>query len=236
LSTDYTFIYERRAAEYDRMVAAEDCDGNLIRALNAIAPLEGAEVLEVGAGTGRITRQIVGAASRVVAVDRSQAMLDVARRHLEATGRVNWELRCADAVELPVASGWADVAVAGWVFGHSRYWHPESWRETIASAIGEMERALRPGGALIIIETLGTGAEEPRPPSAELAEYYGWLEGDRGFSMRSISTDYRFHDAEEAASAMGFFFGDDFAGEIRRRGWARVPEHTGLWFKRVSSG
>lgn len=233
VSVDFQSIYERFADEYDRMVAAEDCEGNLLPALAAIAPLEGASVLEVGAGTGRITRQIVGAAARVIAVDRAQAMLDVARRHLTATGRSNWELHCADAAQLPVPSGFADVAIAGWVFGHFRYWLPDGWRGSISGALGEMERALRPGGALIIIETLGTGLDEARPPSPELAEYYAWLEGERGFSRRAIRTDYAFADAPAAAAAMGFFFGDDLAEEIRRRDWARVPEHTGLWWRRV---
>jgi hypothetical protein len=94
-----------------------------------------------------------------------------------------------------------------------------------------MARALRPGGALIVIETLGTGLEEARPPSPELAEYYAWLEGERGFSRRAIRTDYKFADASKAASAMGFFFGDAFAEEIRRKGWARVPEYTGVWWR-----
>lgn len=232
MSTDHADIYKHSADEYDRLVSAEDCEGNLLPALSAVAPIEGAAVLEVGAGTGRITRQLVGRAARVVAVDRSAAMLEVARRHLATAAGTDVTLHCADARELPVPSGWADIALAGWVFGHFRYWLPDGWRESIGRALDEMERATRPGGALLVIETLGTGFEEPRPPSPELAEYYAWLEADRGFTRRAIRTDYQFPDVATAAEVTGFFFGESFAEEVRRKGWARVPECTGIWSRK----
>ena len=96
-----------------------------------------------------------------------------------------------------------------------------------------MERALKPGGALILIETLGTGREDPSPPSAELAEYFAWLEAEHGLARVAIRTDYLFPDVETAAAITGFFFGDAFSERVRREGWRRVPECTGLWWKRV---
>jgi hypothetical protein len=96
-----------------------------------------------------------------------------------------------------------------------------------------MERALRPGGALVVIESLGTGEDEPRPPSPELAEYHAWLEEDRGMDRSVVRTDYRFADVESAARATGSFFGRDFAERVRREAWSRVPECTGLWWRRV---
>src|SRR5690349_18456670 len=180
---DQQQIYAEHAAEYDALVSAEDCEGHLLPALEAIAPVAAARVLEVGAGTGRITRLLVGRGAHVTAVDSAPAMLAIARRHLEALGAPSlWELHCADAAALPVASGWADVAVAGWVFGHLRYWMPDDWQASITTALGEMRRALKPGGALIVIETLGTGREDPRPPSPQLAEYFEWLEATHGMT------------------------------------------------------
>lgn len=231
---DQQRIYEHHAAEYDALVSAEDCDGNLLPALESIAPLAGASALDVGAGTGRVTRILARKAARVVGVDRAPAMLEVARRHLEATRpEAAWELHCADARHLPVPDGWADVAVAGWVFGHLRYWMPDAWREEIAAALGEMKRALKPGGALIIIETLGTGREDPQPPSPALAEYFDWLEKDHGMTRIAIRTDYLFPDVASAAEIAGFFFGAEFGDRVKREGWQRIPECTGLWSKRV---
>ena len=49
-------VYRGEAEAYDRLVAAEDCEGRLLPALEAVAPLEGRAVLDVGAGTGRLSR------------------------------------------------------------------------------------------------------------------------------------------------------------------------------------
>ena len=233
---DQSHIYAHHAEEYDALVSAEDCDGNLLPAIEAVAPLAGTAVLDVGAGTGRVTRLVAARAARVVGVDRSPAMLAVARRRLEAMAPpAAWELHCADARDLPVPDAWADVAVAGWAFGHFRLWMPEGWREEIGRALAEMERALVPGGALVVIETLGTGRAEPGPPSPALAEYYDWLESTQGMTRAAIRTDYLFADVEEAARVTGFFFGDDFGARVLREGWKRVPEHTGIWSRRAKA-
>ena len=87
-----------------------------------------------------------------------------------------------------------------------------------------------------MIETLGTGEERPRPPSPELAEYYAWLEGEQGMERLAIRTDYRFPDAAAAARATGFFFGGEFAARVQREGWSRIPECTGLWWRRTVAG
>jgi ubiquinone/menaquinone biosynthesis C-methylase UbiE len=232
---DYHSIYERHAAEYDAMVAAEDCDGHLLPALRSIAPLEGAAALEVGAGTGRVTRLLLEAGARVVASEPALAMLAVARRHVASRPAGRCALLGADALALPVRAGWADVAVAGWALGHLRSWHAVRWRETIARALGELDRALRSVGTLVVIETLGTGEEHPLPPSPELAEYYAWLEGEQQMERLVIRTDYGFPDPEAAARATGFFFGGEFAARVLERGWSRIPECTGLWWRRSAA-
>src|SRR5262249_8886990 len=122
-----------------------------------------------------------------------------------------------------------DVAVAGWVFGHLRSWVAEAWREAVGRCIDEMGRAVRAGGAIIIIETLGTGALSPAPPTEALAEYYDWLERARGFARAAGRTDCLFPDVEIAARMTGFFFGPAFAERVYREGWTRVPECTGIW-------
>ena len=233
---DYHQIYERHAGEYDAMVAAEDCDGHLLSALLSIVPLAGAAVLEVGAGTGRVTRLLLDAGARVVATEPAPAMRAVARRHTAHLPAARCALIGADALALPVRADWADAAVAGWALGHLRSWRAGAWRETIARALGELDRALRPGGTLIVIETLGTGEERPRPPSPELAEYYAWLEGEQEMERLAIRTDYHFPDPEAAARATGFFFGGEFAARVLHEGWSRIPECTGLWWRRTVAG
>jgi ubiquinone/menaquinone biosynthesis C-methylase UbiE len=232
MPNDYAAIYRDRPEDYDALVSAEDCEGRLLPAIEGIAPLAGARVLEVGAGTGRITRQLVARGARVVGFDRAEPMLEVARRHLTASGAPGWELHVADAESLPVGDGEFDLAVAGWVFGHLRSWKADTWRASIGRCLDEMERAIRPGSAIVVIETLGTGAESPAPPSPELADYYAWLEQERGFERTALRTDYQFPDVEAAARTTGLFFGPEFAERVRREGWSRVPECTGIWSRR----
>lgn len=236
---EHAEIYARHAAEYDELVRAEDCDGNLLPAIAELCPLEGAKVVEVGAGTGRIARQLAPRLRRYVGTDREEAMLAIARAHFTALAErgalpeeLDWTFTRCDARELTVASGWADLAIAGWVFGHLREWMPEGWQDEVGKALAELRRVLRPGGTALIIETLGTGATEPAPPTEGLAEYYAWLEA-QGFIRTAIRTDYQFNSVGEAARVTGFFFGEAFAARVRQQGWARIPECTGLWSRRA---
>jgi ubiquinone/menaquinone biosynthesis C-methylase UbiE len=226
---DYHEIYAHHAEAYDELVAAEDCDGNLLPALARVMPVTG-RVVEVGAGTGRVTRLLAGAGATVVATEPSAAMLEVGRQRLGERANVSWHQASARA--LPVDDGWADAGVAGWVFGHFREWMPAGWEDELTQALAELGRAVRRGGALVIIETLGTGQSEPAPPTPGLAEYYGWLEA-RGFARTWVRTDYRFGSVDEAARVTGFFFGEAFAARVREQGWARVPECTGIWSRRA---
>lgn len=236
MSTDFKHIYKHQAPAYDRMVAAEDCDGNLLPAIAAVTPLAGAHVIEVGIGTARVTRLLVrGGIASLLGIDESAEMLGIAELHLarEAPASCQWRLVKADVAAIPAPSGAADLAVAGWVFGHMTEWFQQDWQAHLSRALAELGRVTRPGGAQIILETLGTGTDQPGAPSEALDAYYAHLTAEHGFRREVLRTDYAFATPEEAASACGFFFGDAFAQTIRARGWARVPEWTGLWWRRL---
>ena len=94
----------------------------------------------------------------------------------------------------------------------------------------------RYGGNLFVIETLGTGSLVPTPPTAELSEYYDWLETEWGFTRQEIQTDYQFPDLESAVNRTAFFFGQELAEKIRANNWIRLPEWTGVWVKRMKVG
>lgn len=223
---DQREIYESHAERYQQLVAAEDREGNLLPAILAIAGVGGCRVIDVGAGTGRVTRLVAaGGAREVVACDRSRAMLTVAASRVPP----QVHLVRADARALPLASGWGDVGIAGWVFGHFRYWMPSRWRENIGAALDELHRVLRPGSPVVVIETLGIGNAEPAPATSRLGEYYAWLEEERGFRRTAIRTDYELATVDEAASTLGFFFGSEVADRIRQEQWTVIPEWTGLW-------
>ena len=227
---DYRAIYAAAdsAALYDRLVSREDHRGNVQSLLRELVPV-GARVVEMGAGTGRLTRMLVPHASHVVVCEGAAAMLEVARADFARRGVENVTFHVADNRALPVETGSADVTVAGWTFGHATGWYPDGWRAPITVMLDEAARVTRIGGKMIVLETLGTGSTEPRAPKPELAAYYAMMEDERGFVRHALRTDYRFESLEEAEKLVRFFFGDALADRVVRERLMVLPECTGVW-------
>lgn len=226
-------IYANHADQYESLVAREDYQGNILNKLQEIRPLAGLDVVEFGAGTGRLTLLLAPLVKSIRAFDGSQHMLDVTIAKLQKTGLTNWQAQAADNRALPAEDASADLAIQGWSFGHFVGWYPDSWREEIGKCIAEMRRVLRPAGTMVMMETMGTGRETPQPPTEGLAEFYAWLEHEQGFSGTWIRTDYQFESLDEAERLTRFFFGDDLANTVVQNNWVILPECTGVWWKTV---
>lgn len=226
-------IYARHAAQYDALVTREDHQGNLLRSIQQVTPLEGISVVEFGAGTGRLTCLLVPFVKVIHAFDRSAHMLTVAMQRLQESHKSNWTLRVAENKSIPLPSTCADLTIAGWSFGHVTEWHADHWQTEINAAVHEMKRLLRPGGTAIILETLGTGSLTAAPPNQNLAAYYALLENEHGFTRHEIPTDYKFESLDEADKLVRFFFGDGLADTVKRENWVILPEWTGMWSLRV---
>lgn len=229
---DYRQIYARDAERYHELVVAEDYLSNLPRELASVASLRGARVVELGMGTGRVTRQLIDAGAHVSGFDESAAMIAEARRQL---GARQFTAAVADARTLELPGRSADVAVAGWMLGHFCEWYQANWQQEIDGVLRTMWGALDVGGTLIVIETLGTGSETPHPPNAELAAYYAHLEQAWGMQSRSFRTDYRFASVSDAAASFQFFFGEPLAQRVREQNLTVIAECTGLWWRKKES-
>jgi SAM-dependent methyltransferase len=229
-------IYHEHADEYHALVMCEDHERRLLPAILAAVDLHGRDVVELGAGTGRVTALVAPLAARVRAFDRSPAMLERAARYLTELpdppppGRVSIERAANTAVPLPDAC--ADAVIEGWSFGHAVVDAGEGWKTAAHAQLDESFRLLRPGGTLVVIETLGTGRDRPAAPHPTLARWYAWLEGPRGFSSAWTRTDYRFPSRDEADRLTGLFFGERFAFEPGPEGAVILPECTGTWWRR----
>ncbi len=224
---DFKTIYQSEAARYDLLVSREDYEGNILAALEEIRPLINLDIIELGAGTGRLTRLLAPLVKQILVTDISSHMLMMARKRQEV-GR--YYFAAADNGRLPAPAQSADLAIAGWSLGHLTGWHPDDWPQRIDQVVGEMKRVLRPNGTVIILETLGTGYEAPRPPTEALADYYLRLETRHGFQRTWIRTDYHFESVEEAEMLTRFFFGDELADQIANDKITLLPECTGVWY------
>jgi len=228
---NYQDIYQHHADRYDVLVSHEDHEGNLARAFDEVVPGVALEVVETGAGTGRLTRLFAPRARRVHAFDGAAAMIDVARRAFVDVPHVHCGVARHDA--LPLHGIEADVALEGWAFGHAVAWNPEGWRDDVRAWVAELERSLRPGGTVLLIETMGTGVATPFLGGHSLEPFHDFVVTTLGFSHRMVRTDYAFDTVEQAAQTLGFFFGERMASKVRDQDWRVVPECTAVYWRRT---
>jgi ubiquinone/menaquinone biosynthesis C-methylase UbiE len=98
-----------------------------------------ARVLELGAGTGKLTEALAGLGHRVVATDPSEQMLRRLAERVPAAATA-----CGTAEQIPARSRSADVVVAGQAF----HWFD------VGRALPEIARVLRPGGEIALVWNL----------------------------------------------------------------------------------
>ena len=223
-------IYKNHAHDYERLIAREDYRGNILNAIKSRIDLIDLAIIDIGTGTGRFTRMLQPYAKRIVGLDLSLQMLIEAKIHLTTQSEGGWHLSTADNRNLPIATKLFDLAIAGWTFGHATVWYEDMWQEEIHPSIMEMLRIIRPGGTALIFETLGSGSDQPGPPTEILTDYYAYLEKDLGFEKMIIETDYRFSSLDEAEELSRFFFGDELGDKVVERNWVILPEWTGMWW------
>ncbi len=210
----YAQFYRDSTDRYEALVRREDAAGHLRVCLEEAADWASSEVVELGAGTGRLSAMLAPLARRWTAFDGSHAMLRVAR----AKG-LPMKLAVADHRALPLPAACADVVLEGWAFGHL----VEAGLDQAERGLEEMRRVARPGARLIVVETLGTGVETPAPPT-KLEPFYALLAA-QGFEGQVVRTDYAFASVEEAEALLGAFFGP------RVTPARSVPECTGVWIR-----
>jgi len=105
-------------------------------------------VLDVGCGTGTLTRQIVDAMPPtanhwVVGIDAAEAMITIANR--KAGNRPGLAFTAALAEVLPYPASSFDRAVSSFFFHHLNY-------DLKVKSLAELWRVLRPGGSAIILD------------------------------------------------------------------------------------
>lgn len=221
-------VYENHAYQYERLIRREDYQNNLLRIIGQLCPLTGLDVVEPGAGTGRLTRLLAPIVRSIQAFDIARPMLKVAKETMCEMKLSNWKLAVADHRFMPLDSTCADLVISGWSFCYLAVWGGPGWCSTLETGLTELMRVLRSGGSIILIETMGTGHETPHPPE-HLAGYYAWL-AEMGFQSTWIRTDYRFETLEEAGQLSSFFFGPRMEQDVLENKWLVLPECTGIWW------
>jgi SAM-dependent methyltransferase len=193
----WELLYRLEPGLYDRLASAERLHPGVVGWL----PRHAGQIAEVGAGTGRLTMELIGRGERVVAVEPALPLRRLLRRKLAAADhgdRVRVIRGFFDQLPLPDDS--ADLVVACSAFTPS----PAHGGD---DGLAEMERVCRPGGCVAII----------------WPNHLDWLAA-RGYRYVSFPgpMSVEFASFPEAVELAWIFY-PQAAGEVRRRGSRRVP-------------
>lgn len=177
----WELLYRREPELYDRLSRAERLHPAVLQWL----PDGVDRIVEVGAGTGRLTLELLHRAREVVAIEPAAPLRALLTRRLMRAAHGD-RARAADGFfdDLPLASNWADLVVACSAFT------PEAGHGGEAG-LAEMERVCRPGGVVVIVW----------PNSV------GWLAA-RGYRYASFTGEMfvEFASCEEAIELTEIFY------------------------------
>jgi SAM-dependent methyltransferase len=193
----WELLYRLEPELYDRLATAEHLHPGVLGWLPAAAD----RIVEVGAGTGRLTLELLDRGREIVAIEPVAPFRQILERKLAEAGHAD-RARVTPGFfdDLPVASSYADLVVACSVLtpaaGHGG-----------EAGLAEMERVCRPGGCVAIIW----------PNNID------WLAAG-GYRYASfagpMTVDFASH--REAVELAEIFY-PHAVQEVRRRGSPRVP-------------
>ncbi len=193
----WELLYRLEPELYERMASAERLHPGIADWL----PRSADRIVEVGAGSGRLTLELISRGQEVVAIEPAAGLRQILEHKLaRASQGYRATVRCGFFDDLPVPGGCADLVVACSVLtpapGHGG-----------DVGLAEMERVCRPGGCVAII----------------WPNNISWLAA-RGYRYESFAgpMTVEFASHREAVELAGIFY-PHAVSQVRRRGSRRVP-------------
>lgn len=143
----YGKVFDDVAAEYDRHRPSYP-DELIDQACDFAGLGTGDQVLEVGCGSGQLTRSLLTRGLRVTALEPGQSLIELARQNLDGTGTVELVNAQFEDANLPPARFKAVFSASAFHWVDPRV----SWQKAA--------NVLVPGGTLALVQYFGL--EEPR--------------------------------------------------------------------------
>lgn len=194
-------VFDRIAELYDRVRPGYPAEA-VADVIRSCALTAASRVIEVGCGTGQLTRALAGTGASILAAEPGEALAATARARLAQYGAV--EVHTTRFEDLDAPPGSFDLVVAATSF----HW--------VDPAVGyhKAARLLRPDGCLALLTNAhAAGGNHTHPPFADAVH-------DLHHRLAPTIGDWKFPDAEEIA-------GRAHAGGDLAAVWARVDRSLG---------
>jgi SAM-dependent methyltransferase len=192
----WQLLYRLEPALYDRLARAE----RIHPAVLGWLPDRVDRIVEVGAGSGRLTVELTGRCRSLLAVEPAAGLRRLLRRRLAGRGPAEVTVRPGFVDAVPAPSGWAELVVTASAFTPERAHGGDA-------GLAELERVTAPGGLVVIV----------------WPNHLDWLR-ERGYRHLSFPGEMALEFASlDEALELAAVFHPGAVAEIRRRGSSRVP-------------
>jgi SAM-dependent methyltransferase len=189
----WELLYRKEPELYERVIAGERIHPSVLAALPAAD-----RVVEVAAGSGRLTVDIAPRCGELIAIEPVRAFREILARKVGRHAHVDIRNGFFDAI--PVTDGWSDLTVSCSAFTADPMYGGDR-------GLAELERVTRSGGTIALVW----------PSDVE------WLV-ERGFEYESFEGEMavEFASLDEAVELARIFY-PDAVDTIVERGEAAVP-------------
>jgi SAM-dependent methyltransferase len=197
--------YDRLAKFYDYTIGDFDADLDMYE---AFARRSDAPVLELGVGPGRVALALAGRGLRVTGIDRSAAMLEIARRRVDSDGIAGIELHHQDFRKLNVPGSFGLIICA-----LDTFLHLSNTAEQLDALRGARERLATDG--LIAIDLPGPAGDWGDWDSGARPLVLDWSRLIDGVRLTRFSS-FRADLAQQQRSLTDVFEETEADGTVRR--------------------
>lgn len=211
---------------FELMSQAIDPEERIPAAMRALAPIEGRVMLDVGAGIGDRTILYASLAAHVYALEPNLTAQTLLRGRIKSSGASNVTVVPAGAESIPLADNCVDVAYATW----SYFFGPGS-----EPGLQEVERVVRPGGDLIVVQNYGHD-ELSRFWAAQETECELWPPwfAQHGFTCQVVDTIWRFRNRDEALAVLGFLWGEPARAYVLNHNRLEFDYRVAVYHRRLA--